>query len=153
MKLIFCHLSPFCLRPLDGSNTLTFPRRGALSFDIPSLSINLADAFELFESSKQARCFFMLMPVAYGAVVCLLLAICFVNQKRWHVFCALTVPQNLHIIDYSLSQTTLEQVFLSFADKQKNSDIGAALGNAGGADFTGHDAAGLVGLTAAFVPR
>ena len=48
-------------------------------------------------------------------------------------FNVLTASQNLHIIDYSLSQTTLEQVFLSFADKQKNSDLGAALGNAAGA--------------------
>jgi hypothetical protein len=67
MNHIFCLLLPFYFCPLDGSNTLTFPRRGALSFDIPSLSINLADAFELFESSKQARfCFFfMRMPVAW----------------------------------------------------------------------------------------
>ncbi len=53
----------------------------------------------------------------------------------------LTAPQNLHIIDYSLSQTTLEQVFLSFADKQKNSDLGAALGNAAGAVPAGYGSA------------
>ena len=71
--------------------------------------------------------------IAHGAVVCLLHGCCFLNRKRRLFFCALTAPQNLHIVDYSLSQTTLEQVFLSFADKQKNSDIGAALGNAAGA--------------------
>jgi hypothetical protein len=72
--------------------------------------------------------------IAHGAVVCLLRGVCFLNRKRRNFFFALTsTPQNLHIIDYSLSQTTLEQVFLSFADKQKNSDIGAALGNSAGA--------------------
>jgi hypothetical protein len=45
----------------------------------------------------------------------------------------LTPAQNLGIIDYSLSQTTLEQVFLSFASMQKNADTGASLGFAAGA--------------------
>jgi hypothetical protein len=47
--------------------------------------------------------------------------------NNW-VLCV-TAFQNLRIIDYSLSQTTLEQVFLSFAALQKNSDLGSALGN------------------------
>ncbi len=55
---------------------------------------------------------------------------CLLNQIVFVCCCLPTVLQNLHIIDYSLSQTTLEQVFLSFADKQKNSDLGAALGSA-----------------------
>jgi hypothetical protein len=46
-----------------------------------------------------------------------------------NLFLCVTVFQNLRIIDYSLSQTTLEQVFLSFAALQKNSDLGSALGD------------------------
>ncbi len=42
---------------------VTSLRRGALSFDIPSLSINLADAFELFESSKQVNG--VMMPLTF----------------------------------------------------------------------------------------
>jgi hypothetical protein len=41
----------------------------------------------------------------------------------------LNIEQSLGIIDYSLSQSTLEQVFLSFAAMQKNADSGAALGH------------------------
>jgi hypothetical protein len=63
---------------------------------------------------------------------------CFSNLERQHLFSTLTTRQNLRIIDYSLSQTTLEQVFLSFAEKQKNSDLGAALGYAAGAAPPGY---------------